>query len=156
MTTSRQPARSNLPSFILGYAIRTDNAAENDPARAQIGALWQRVLEDEALLRWPGRRGQELYAAIYDYESDESGPYSQIVGIGVETEADTPEEWTSTGIGTGRRVPFTVDGPMPESLIDVWHTIWSKSRDDELNRSYTCDVEVHRLDGTATILIAVN
>jgi UDP-N-acetylmuramoyl-L-alanyl-D-glutamate--2,6-diaminopimelate ligase len=44
---------SALPPFIVGHAVRTTNAAESDPQQAQLGALWARVIADDALLHSP-------------------------------------------------------------------------------------------------------
>lgn len=41
----------------------------------------------------------------------------------------------------GRYQKFTVQGKMPDAVVEQWQTIWS--RDKELNRRYTADFEVY-------------
>jgi hypothetical protein len=42
----------------------------------------------------------------------------------------------------------------PESVVGVWKEIWAKN--EELNRKYTVDFEVHKQGSKTEVFIAVN
>lgn len=142
-----------LPAFVAGHAIRTTNAAEAD-GTGLIPALWQRAAADAALLGLAGRSDDALYAVLSDYESDQDGAYSQIVGIGIDDPREAPAGLAIVRLGDEPRVAFEAAGEMPQSLIAAWGSVWEQSAAGTLDRTFTVDVEVHRADGTATVLVA--
>lgn len=144
-----------LPKYIAGHAIRTTNQQEANSETAQIGKLWQKVTADEALLSVPDRIDARLYAVLFDYETDEKGAYTQIVGVGVNSPEGLPRECESVELRDVPRKPYGVTGEMPLALIRTWEQIWEETSGGSLHRAFTQDVEVHREDGSAEILIAV-
>ena len=85
---------SALPPFIVGHAVRTTNAAESDPQQAQLGALWARVIADDALLLILDRRdliavaaGARTHLAVQVLDHTDGMPSSQGNG------ASTPAGW---------------------------------------------------------------
>ena len=145
---------SALPPFIVGHAVRTTNAAESDPQQAQLGALWARVIADDALLHSPARADARLYAALFDYDSDETGAYTQIVGIGVDASHPLPPHLAIVRVADAPRAEYAVVGEMPGALIAAWGRVWTDTADGSLRRAFSCDVEVHDPDGSAAILVA--
>ncbi|MBN9177382.1 MAG: GyrI-like domain-containing protein [Microbacterium sp.] len=145
---------SVLPAVIIGHLARTTNAAEADPQRAQLGALWGRVLADDALLNLAARADARLYAALFDYDSDESGAYTQVVGVGVDAAADLPPHYAAVHLAEAPREAYPASGEMPAALIAAWGRVWADTAAGALRRAFTCDIEVHEPDGSATILVA--
>jgi predicted transcriptional regulator YdeE len=141
--------------WIAGHAVRTTNEMEADPARAQLPALWQRVMADAALRDLVTRTGDEYYAVLLDYEHDEHGLYTQVVGV----EVDDPDMVPATFImtrrpsTTTRSYPF--DGPMPQALLDAWQRVWDDTASGAIRRLYGVDIEVHRGPGSGEILVSV-
>ena len=145
---------SALPPFIVGHAVRTTNAAESDPQQAQLGALWARVIADDALLHSPARADARLYAALFDYDSDETGAYTQIVGIGMDSSHPLPPHLAIVRVADAPRAEYAAVGEMPGALIAAWGRVWTDTTDGSLRRAFSCDVEVHDPDGSAAILVA--
>jgi predicted transcriptional regulator YdeE len=144
---------SDIPFRVVGHLVRTSNADESDPDAARIPGQWGRVLGDADLMALPGRIGDEVFAVLFDYDSDERGPYSQLVGV--RAAPDTADaRWDSVDVPDIPRRRYEVAGEMPLALISAWQQIWSDSADGSLRRSFTVDVEEHRADGTAAILVA--
>lgn len=142
-----------LPAFVAGHAIRTTNAAEATD-QGLIPGVWQRTAADAGLLGLDARRGDALYAVLFDYESDQDGAYTQIVGIGIDDAADVPAGVAVVRLGDEPRTAFEAAGQMPHALIAAWGTVWEQSAAGALSRAFTVDVEVHHADGTATVLVA--
>lgn len=143
-----------LPAVIVGHAVRTTNAAESDPERAQLGVLWGHVLADEALLTLAARADDRLYAALFDYDSDETGAYTQVVGVAVDAEAAVPSDYAAVRLTDVPRTAYLAVGEMPAALITAWGQVWQDTSSGALERAYSCDLEVHDPDGSATILVA--
>ncbi|MFF2052946.1 GyrI-like domain-containing protein [Leifsonia sp. NPDC058194] len=144
---------SPLPAFVAGHAIRTNNAAEATDG-GLIPGVWQRTGADAGLLALPGRRGDELYAVLCDYESDQDGAYTQVVGVGIDDPREVPVGLVVVAVDGEARVAFEAAGEMPSALIGAWGSVWQQSADGTLRRTFTVDVEVHRPDGTATVFVA--
>lgn len=143
-----------LPAVTVGRAVRTTNAAESDPERAQVGVQWGHVLADEALLTLAARADARLYAALFDYDSDETGAYTQVVGVAVDAGAAVPPEHASIRITDIPRTAYPAAGDMPAALIAAWGQVWQDTSSGALERAFSCDLEVHDPDGSATILVA--
>lgn len=144
---------SPLPAFVAGHAIRTTNAAEATD-QGLIPGVWQRTGADTGLLGLAARRGDALYAVLFDYESDQDGAYTQIVGVGIDDPADAPAGLAIVRLGDEPRFAVEAVGEMPHALIAAWGSVWEQSANGTLERAFTVDVEVHHADGTATLLIA--
>lgn len=143
----------DLPAFVAGHAIRTTNAAEGS-GEGLIPGLWTRATSDGALLDSPGRVDDRLYAVLFDYQSDQDGAYTQIVGVGVNDPALLPSGVAVVAPGSEERVEFQVRGQMPAALIESWGEVWRRTARGTLVRAFSVDVEVHQPDGSATLLIA--
>lgn len=146
---------AQIPALVVGEVVRTTNAAESDPSSAQIPGLWARVLGDSTLAGWPRRVGTDVFSVYFDYESDETGAYSVLVGVGADSDTDVPAGSSSVRLDETPRVAFPSAGPLPAGIIDAWGRVWSATASGEIDRAFTTDVEVHRADGPAEILVAV-
>jgi predicted transcriptional regulator YdeE len=142
-----------LPAFVVGHAIRTTNAAELS-VNGLVPGLWNRVALDERLLGLPCRVDHRLYAVLFDYESDENGAYTQLVGIGIDDAAAVPAGLALVGTGLEERVVFQARGEMPAALIESWGEVWRRTADGSLERFFTVDIEVHEPGGSASLLAA--
>lgn len=101
-----------------------------------------------------------IYSIYTDYESDYRGKYTAIIGMKVNSLDSIPEGLVGRVFEGGEYVKFIAKGEMPDAVADTWRKIWSK--DQELNRSYTADFEVHkakfqnRKDAEVKVYIATN
>jgi predicted transcriptional regulator YdeE len=140
--------------LVVGHAVRTTNAAEADPQRAQLGHLWERVAS-ETWERVQGRVGGSLYAVLTDYESDHHGAYTQVVGVAVASLDGLPEGLVAVRVPAARCLELEARGPMPQALIQAWQAIWRHTESGATPpRAFTTDLEVHRDDG-ADIYLAI-
>ncbi|MFI7637642.1 GyrI-like domain-containing protein [Nonomuraea sp. NPDC049400] len=134
--------------IVVGFAVRTTNADEMDPARAKLPALWQRAGAPGAFAHVPGRVDENLYAVLTDYESDHNGAYTQIVGTGVRTVPRLPEGMVAVRVPAGRSLKLEARGPMPQALLDAWQQVWKHTESGGTpSRAFTTDLEVHHPEG---------
>jgi len=131
---------------VIGLATRTTNEAEAEPTRARLGRLWGRVMEQDVASRIPHPAVPDaLYAVLTDYEADQRGEYTQIVGMAATDLAALPGGLVGVAIPAGRYLVFTARGPMPETVVQAWRDIWAYfSGAAPYERAYTTDYEVHR------------
>ncbi|MEV0229785.1 effector binding domain-containing protein [Nonomuraea sp. NPDC050786] len=141
--------------IVVGFAVRTTNADEMDPAQAKLPALWQRAGAPGAFAHVPGRVDENLYAVLTDYESDHNGAYTQIVGTGVRTVPRLPEGMVAVRVPAAQSLKLEVRGPMPQALVDAWQQVWKHTESGGTpSRAFTTDLEVHHPEG-ADLYIAV-
>ncbi|MEQ4720029.1 effector binding domain-containing protein [Nonomuraea sp. B19D2] len=134
--------------IVVGFAVRTTNADEMDPARAKLPALWQRAGAPGAFAHVPGRVDENLYAVLTDYESDHNGAYTQIVGTGVRTVPRLPEGMVAVRVPAARSLKLAARGPMPQALVDAWQQVWKHTESGGTpSRAFTTDLEVHHPEG---------
>ncbi|WP_030176903.1 GyrI-like domain-containing protein [Spirillospora albida] len=137
---------------VVGIAVRTTNEAEADPSRALLGGLWARAGAPGAFDRVGSRADDRLYAVLTDYESDERGAYTQIVGVKVTELTGPPEGMVAVRVPAARCLKVEARGPMPQALIEAWRQVWKHA---DPPRAFTTDLEVHTAEG-ADLLIAVH
>ncbi|GLX00751.1 effector binding domain-containing protein [Microtetraspora sp. NBRC 16547] len=134
--------------LVVGHAVRTTNAAEADPSRAQLPALWARAGASGAFAHVPGRVDENLYAVLTDYESDHNGAYTQIVGVAVHTAARLPEGMVAVRAPGVSAMRLEARGPMPGALLDAWQQVWQHTESGGTPpRAFTTDLEVHHPAG---------
>jgi predicted transcriptional regulator YdeE len=134
--------------LVVGHAVRTTNAAEADPSRAQLPALWARAGAPGAFAHVPGRVDENIYAVLIDYESDHQGAYTQIVGVAVRTAAGLPEGMVAVRVPGVQSLKLEAHGPMPQALIEAWHEVRRHTEGGGVPaRAFTTDLEVHHRAG---------
>ena len=131
--------------WVAGHQVRTSNAAEADPAAAQIPGLWQRFFEEHITSRTRDRLDDAVLAVYHDYESDHSGEYSLTVGCPVRTLEGQPGDLALVRVPAQRyAVVRTERGPIPGIVIDAWRAIWSMTPEALGGpRAYEADFEVY-------------
>ncbi|GAA3584496.1 GyrI-like domain-containing protein [Nonomuraea rosea] len=140
---------------VVGFAVRTTNADEMDPARAKLPTLWQRVGAPGAFAHVPGRLDENLYAVLTDYESGHNGAYTQIVGTGVRTVPRIPEGMVAVRVPAAHALRLAARGQMPQALVEAWQRVWKHTESGGTpSRAFTTDLEVHHPEG-ADLYIAV-
>lgn len=138
--------------LVIGIAVRTTNEAEADPSRGLLGGLWARAGAPGTFDHVASRADDRLYAVLTDYESDENGAYTQVVGVRVTRLTGPPEGMVAVRVPAARCLKTEARGPMPGALIEAWRQVWKHT--DPL-RAFTTDLEVHTDEG-ADLLVAVH
>lgn len=141
--------------LVAGYPVRTTNAAEAEPQRAQLPGLWQRAMAPGAFDQVARRVDGRLYAVLTDYESDHQGAYTEVVGVAVTSAADVPEGLVLVRVPAARCLEVKARGPMPQALIEAWRSVWRRTDSGGVPaRAFTTDLEVHTEEG-ADLYLAV-
>lgn len=124
---------------IIGISVETTN--ENNQAMQDIGAMWDRFMGENIPSKIPNSVGHEIYSLYYDYESDHTGKYANMIGLRVSSLERIPEGMTGKRIAPQKMRKFTAKGKIPASIYQTWQQIWA---DTSLDRAYTCDYEILR------------
>jgi len=131
------------PFTIVGIKARTSNREEMS-RNGKIPALWQRFWEEGILSQIQNRTNLSEFMAIYtEFDSDENGDYSILIGACVHRIGELPDHLSSITIPESDylQVP-TQWGPISEIGIEAWKTIWTED-EYKKNRSYIADLEIY-------------
>lgn len=131
---------------VIGITTRTTNADEMKEHAAKIPALWGRFMQGQVSAAIPHKiNAFPILAVYYDYESNEHGAYSQLIGHEVTSLAEIPEGMVGIALPASTYAVFTTErGPVTEIIGKAWQTLWSMSP-EQLGgqRSYTGDFELY-------------
>jgi predicted transcriptional regulator YdeE len=129
--------------YVVGWEVRTSNRDEANPGKAKIPGIWQRAREEEIGGQIPNAVDTDVLLGAYTrYQSDDSGPYSLIVGMEVPDLDEVPKGMTGITILAQEYVVFTSTGEMPQAVMDGWAAVWKYfSETTALNRAFTTDFE---------------
>lgn len=72
----------------------------------------------------------------------------------MDAEAAVPSDYAAVRLTDVPRTAYLAVGEMPAALITAWGQVWQDTSSGALERAYSCDLEVHDPDGSATILVA--
>src|SRR5437868_3469156 len=155
---SATPERRRGQSMrVAGLALRTDNAAESQPATGKIRGLWQRFRSEH----WFDRLGDlgafgpsvGVYSA---YESDASGSFQIIAGREVTAASHVTPPLQLVSIPSGTYLVFHSGCRLPDSVIRGWQEVWTFfDRSDAPARAFTCDIEIYPNAETVEIWVAI-
>jgi predicted transcriptional regulator YdeE len=144
-----QPVAVATDAFlVVGIRARTTHRIEAVEQTAKIPALWQRFLVDGVSNKIPERLPEPAAIAVYsEYENDDRGPYSLLIGHKVRTLDQTPKGMAGVLVPAGRYLCFTVIGPLPDAPRASWQEICRFfDLSHEYERAYTIDFEIYRPD----------
>lgn len=128
---------------VAGLAARTDNELEMTE-NGQIRKLWRNFFEG-SFQTGADAADDGVYAVYTEYESDENGDYTFVLGRRIPEQAEVRADLTTFKIREGRYAVFTADeGPAAAVVPALWKRIWSMSK-EELGgqRAFQTDYEVH-------------
>lgn len=115
--------------------------------RQTIAALWSRVFQQGL----PQRLQGGVYSVCYDYESDDAGEYTVLVGCEIPVEAKLPKGLVEQWIPPGAYQLLDASGELPQSISEGWQEIWQTP----LQRAYRTDFEEYLPDNVQTIYVGV-
>lgn len=131
---------------VIGIAARTSNRAEMEGAGA-IPALWERFWVDGVAASIPNRTNARQTVAVYcDYEGDETGAYTLIVGCEVSEAAAAPNGMVSRRIPAARYRAVSMErGRLSDVAGAAWQRIWNDTA-LKARRAFVADIEVYGED----------
>jgi predicted transcriptional regulator YdeE len=131
--TRRHPARPMVNSeerkafYVAGLARRTNNAKEA-AGEGEIGKVWLEFTQGHVGDKIPHPLDDNLIAVYTDYESDQHGDYTYLLGKKVSDLSDLPAGLVGRYVPSGRYATFVSEkGPLLQVVPQVWQRIWSMS-----------------------------
>ena len=119
---------------IAGIKTITDNKE----GISLIPQLWGQFFNDNIIETIENKTpSTKMFAAYTEYESDENGKYTFLLGAEVQ---DIKTNKTITAFATipaGKYAVFTIDNK--DKVIDVWQYVWQRT----LDRNYITDFEAY-------------
>ncbi len=143
--------------IVIGPSLRT--SAEE--AATDIPAFWRRFMDERWLERLERRADDPAVYSVYcEYESDSTGAYTMVLGMGAQNDALPPKGARHVVVPAGRYAQFVANGDPARTLWRAWTYIggeWS----GRTQRRYAADFERHDLsslgaaDAEVTILVGL-
>lgn len=130
---------------LIGMACRTTNEQEMSSG-GKIGPLWEKFYIEQAGENIPAQISQDIMACYTDYESDEHGTYTYIIGKKVAPGTVAPPGMLAIDIPKQNYAIFTTEkGMIPDVVIKTWMQIWNLRGSDKLGgkRAYSFDFEIY-------------
>ncbi|MEM8907867.1 MAG: effector binding domain-containing protein [Bacteroidota bacterium] len=123
---------------IIGIAMETTN--QDGQSLQDIEKLWGRFWGEDIQHQIPNKLNDEIYAVYTDYENQQFGKYTVIIGLPVKTLDTIPPGFTGRELCIGDHQKFVSKGKMPEAIVKTWTEIWESK---DLKRAFRTDVTVH-------------
>ena len=124
---------------LVGLQLKGKTTNQNNQSSEDCGNLWQKFETEKIFDRIPEKLSNVIYAVYFDYEKDETNPFSYFIGCKVANDAEAPQELSELKIPTQKYLKFTAKGVMTGCITDTWKKIW----DSDLNRKFGFDFEVY-------------
>lgn len=127
------------PFKVIGITVRTSN--QNGQGIQDIGALWERFINEGIFDQIPNKIGsEEVYSVYTDYEGDHTQPYTTLLGCKVSTLDQIPEGMEGKVFEGGQYQRFAAQGNLTQGVVgQEWNKIWQM----DLPRAYTADFEIY-------------
>jgi predicted transcriptional regulator YdeE len=142
---------------VIGIKTSTSNTLETDPQSARIPGLWQRFFSESIEEQIPSKVSEGLLYGVYsDYDKEQRGHYSIIIGRQVSTTDVVPDGFVATEIPQGDYLVFAEEGDMPAVIYATWQAILEYfSRSTSHIRAFTTDFELYNNESSNKIEIYI-
>ncbi|MBI1249640.1 hypothetical protein GC197_17585 [bacterium] len=130
---------------IVGISVRTTNRKESNPETAKIPKLYEKYDTErvDSLIANPANP-QRRIAVYADYDSDQAGEFTILIGREISPDADIADPLDKTRIHKGKYLHFVGEGKMPQVVRDTWEKVWKFFEEDtKYSRSYEADFEIY-------------
>ncbi|HSV09758.1 MAG TPA: GyrI-like domain-containing protein [Hanamia sp.] len=124
---------------LIGLRLNGKTANNNGQSSIDCGNLWQKFERENFAERIPGKLSDEIYAVYYDYEGDNTKPFSYFIGCNVKTDTHTPAGMDGLVIPAKSFTKVIAKGKMPDCVADSWKNIWNS----KIARAYQYDFEIY-------------
>jgi predicted transcriptional regulator YdeE len=150
MTVAQRPAFN-----VMGIEARTTNEREMN-GQGSIGTLWARFYAEKVGTRIPNRADESTVVVYTDYESDENGAYTVVIGAQVLSVDPIPAGMTWRSVPAGRYAVFEAnEGPVAETVMEAWRRVWIELPASGSRRTYRADVEVYEGSAPPKLYIGI-
>ena len=124
---------------LVGLKLIGKTTNQNNQSAKDCGTLWQKFERDKIFELIPNKLSNEVYAVYFDYEGDETNPFSYFIGCKADKSSETPKELEDLVIPSQDYTRFSAKGGMTGCITDAWKQIWNSG----LNRKFGFDFEVY-------------
>ena len=124
---------------IIGIATQTSN--NDSQAIEDLGKLWHQFFGENIMTKIPNAISSNIYSVYTDYESDFTGKYTTIIGLGVSSLDEIPEGMVGREFEPQTFKKYIAKGELHEAVGKTWTEIWND--DANLNRAYKYDYELY-------------
>lgn len=124
---------------LVGLKLIGKTTNQNNQSAKDCGTLWQKFERDKIFELIPNKLSNEVYAVYFDYEGDETNPFSYFIGCKTDKSLETPKELEDLVIPSQDYTRFSAKGGMTGCITDAWKQIWNSG----LNRKFGFDFEVY-------------
>lgn len=132
--------RINISEFkLIGLKLSKKTTNENGQSSVDCGNLWKKFETENLVEIIPNKLGDEVYAVYFDYEGDDTNPFSYFIGCRVTKDAAIPEGMDALLIPSNDYYKINAKGKMTGYITDAWKRIWSSG----IHRTYKYDFEVY-------------
>ncbi|PQO36942.1 hypothetical protein C5Y96_07205 [Blastopirellula marina] len=130
---------------VAGISVRTTNRKEMNADTARLPKLYEKYETDNIDALIPNPVEPKKRIAVYaDYESDQSGQFTMLLGREVSPEAEIPDQLDKVRIHKGSYLHFIGEGEMPQTVLKTWKEIWHFFEEDTAyTRSFEADFEIY-------------
>lgn len=154
--------RIKLEGFsVAGESAVTDNQTEFSGA-GKIQKLWAQFIMNNPVIN------QKVFGVYSDFESNQNDSYKVTVGFKEvdNNVSNVSEDKALFGgyldkpnqvrVSSGDYLVFPANGPMPESIINAWHEVWSHFNEyRHYVRTFKTDFEEYDSPTSASIYIGI-
>lgn len=152
------PERVTLPEkLIIGISTRTRNELEASSDTSTITNLWSRFWGENIGEQIPNPMPQPVLYGLYtEYESDQNGDFTLVVGMASSDASGLPETMKAVRTMAGKYLLFKREGKMPDVVFRTWQEVWTYfEENDDVQRAFTTDFEEYVDQSGVSIYIAL-
>lgn len=124
---------------LVGLKLKEKTTNENNKSAKDCGELWQKFEKEKIFEQIPNKISDEVFAVYFDYEKDETKPFSYFIGCKVDENTKVPTHLNTLNIPSQNYVKFTAKGKMTACISDTWKSIWKT----DIKRKFGFDFEVY-------------
>jgi len=124
---------------IVGLKLENQTTNDNNQSSVDCGILWQKFETEKVFEIIPNKLSNEIYAVYYEYEKDETKPFSYFIGCKVKEKAEIPKGLCELLIPSQNYVKVIAKGVMTGCVTEAWKKIWDSAK----NRKFGFDFEIY-------------
>jgi predicted transcriptional regulator YdeE len=125
--------------FVIGICTRT--TFKEQGYIEDLKHLWMRFFASN-LEKIPHRLGNHIIAIYTDYENEDQGEYTAIVGVPVSRIETISLNCLAVEIPAGYYQTFTTMGIDEEAVKAAWQRVWAQPK-SKLDRNFLVDFDVY-------------
>ena len=124
---------------LVGLKLNGKTTNQNNQSSKDCGNLWQNFETGKIFDLIPEKLSNEIYAVYFNYEKDETTPFSYFIGCKVDMNSKTPKGLEEIMIPNQEYCRFKAKGVMTGCITDTWKKIWNS----DIKRKFGFDFEVY-------------